>query len=124
MARHTLRKCVGKNCSKSVAPKTLQELMGHASISTTMEFYAKVTEDDMQKAADAIGNLLSQSDARRKYWSLKARMSKSMGSAKLTLTNKLSKIRLRGLEPLTFGSVDRRSIQLSYRRLRFLVLVV
>jgi integrase len=62
---HTLRKCAGKNWADNIKnPKTVQTLMGHASLSTTMEFYNQVSKDDKQKAADAIDGLLAKTDAK------------------------------------------------------------
>ncbi|MHC4337578.1 MAG: tyrosine-type recombinase/integrase, partial [Planctomycetota bacterium] len=62
---HTLRKCAGKNWADHIKnPKIVQELMGHASLNTTMEFYNQVSNEDKQKAADAIGDLLGKSDAK------------------------------------------------------------
>jgi len=62
---HTLRKCAGKNFADLVKnPKTTQRILGHAQLSTTMEFYNRVSEDDKKKAVDAVGDLLRQTDAK------------------------------------------------------------
>lgn len=61
---HTLRKCAGKNWADHIPnPKVTQMLMGHASLSTTMEFYNRVSLDDRKKAASAVDALLAKSDA-------------------------------------------------------------
>ena len=40
-----------------VPPKTVQELMGHADISTTMNIYTHVMENEKVEAVDKINNL-------------------------------------------------------------------
>ena len=60
---HTLRKCAGKNwADRIVNPKIVQVLMGHKTLETTMKFYNKMADTDMQKAADAI-DIMLKSDA-------------------------------------------------------------
>ena len=62
---HTLRKCAGKNWADRIPnAKVVQELMGHADISTTMKFYNKLNDADIKKAASAIDDLLTRSDAK------------------------------------------------------------
>ena len=61
---HTLRKCAGKNWADNIDnPKIVQELMGHASLQTTMKFYNQVSKSDRKKAADVVDRLLKESDA-------------------------------------------------------------
>ncbi len=61
---HTLRKCAGKNWADNMDnPKTVQELMGHASLQTTMQFYNRVSRSDRKKAAEVVDGLLKKSDA-------------------------------------------------------------
>ena len=61
---HTLRKCAGKNWADNIDnPRTVQDLMGHASLQTTMQFYNQVSKSDRKKAADVVDGLLKKSDA-------------------------------------------------------------
>lgn len=63
---HTLRKCAGKNWADRLSnPRIVQYLLGHASLSTTMEFYNKVLKKDMEEAASAINSLLTKTDAKQ-----------------------------------------------------------
>lgn len=62
---HTLRKAAGKNWSDRITnPKVVQQLMGHASIATTMLYYNQITADDKKQAAACIDDLLRKSDAK------------------------------------------------------------
>lgn len=57
---HTLRKCAGKNWAMvNRDPKITQELMGHKTITTTLEYYDKVTTEDLTLSAMAIERLLN-----------------------------------------------------------------
>lgn len=61
---HTLRKSACKNWLDRIPnPWVAQELMGHANLFTTMKYYSKVVPCDMTKAASAVDDLLSRSDA-------------------------------------------------------------
>ena len=53
--RHT---CATLLCSKSVNPKIVQEMMGHANISQTMDTYAHVMPGTGEAAATALGEAL------------------------------------------------------------------
>jgi integrase len=57
---HTLRKCAGKNWAMvNRDPKVTQRLMGHKTITTTLEYYDQVTPDDLAMAAQKIEKLLN-----------------------------------------------------------------
>ncbi len=47
---HTLRHTFATRCIESgMKPKTLQNILGHANISMTMDLYVHVTEDEKEK---------------------------------------------------------------------------
>ena len=61
---HTLRKCAGKNWADHIPnPKITQMLMGHASLSTTMKYYSRISRDDKKKAASVVDALFAKSEA-------------------------------------------------------------
>ncbi len=61
---HTLRKCCITNWANSISnPEVVRVLAGHADIKTTMEYYSQVSEEQRQKAAQAIDNLIANSGA-------------------------------------------------------------
>lgn len=50
ISMHTLRHTFATRCIESgIKPKTLQQILGHANISVTMDLYVHVTEDEIQK---------------------------------------------------------------------------
>jgi len=60
---HTLRKCCGKNWADSTPnPGVVQKLMGHSSLDTTMKFYNQVNDDDQEKAAKVVDDLLNEAE--------------------------------------------------------------
>lgn len=59
LSLHTLRKSCVQNWANHLPPNVTKELAGHASISTTMEYYAQVDEDHRIKAAAVIESLVS-----------------------------------------------------------------
>ncbi len=54
--RHT---CATLMLSQGVNPKVVQELLGHATISQTMDTYSHVMPDMQEKAAAALEGILS-----------------------------------------------------------------
>jgi len=59
LSLHTLRKSCVQNWADHLPPNVTKELAGHASIATTMEYYARVDEDHRTKAAAVIESLVS-----------------------------------------------------------------
>ena len=56
---HTLRKAYGTNLANLSTPvHTLKELMGHSSITTTMKFYLKSTDENKKKAVRGLEELM------------------------------------------------------------------
>lgn len=50
ISMHTLRHTFATRCIESgIKPKTLQNILGHANISMTMDLYVHVTEDEKEK---------------------------------------------------------------------------
>ena len=48
---HDLRRsCAPELLRRGVAPKTVQRILGHANLTTTMKYYAAVTDKDLQSA--------------------------------------------------------------------------
>ena len=69
MTVHTLRKSSGQNWAKCLPMNVVKEFMGHASISTTAEFYTTVSEDQADHARWAVEAMMvdgseAESDAR------------------------------------------------------------
>lgn len=59
MHPHTIRHTFCSQCfRKGIAPKIVQQYMGHSSIDMTMNIYTHVTENDMYSAAEKFGNAL------------------------------------------------------------------
>jgi integrase len=54
--RHT---CATLLCSKNVNPKIIQEMMGHATISQTMDTYSSLLPSMQDEAAAALSRALS-----------------------------------------------------------------
>ena len=55
---HSLRHTFATRCvERGVKPKALQKLMGHASISTTLDIYVHATEDEMVNEMSKFGEL-------------------------------------------------------------------
>ena len=53
------RKSFAQNhANAGTPPRTLAELMGHSKASTTMEYYARVTDANMKAAAETMNRLL------------------------------------------------------------------
>lgn len=59
LSLHTLRKSCVQNWANHLPPNVTKELVGHASISTTMEYYTQVDGDHRAKAAAVINSLVS-----------------------------------------------------------------
>lgn len=56
----TLRKSFAQNhADAGTPPRVLAELMGHSDVTTTMQFYSRVTEANAQAAAAAMDRLLA-----------------------------------------------------------------
>ena len=47
------------SCTKGVSVKVVQEVLGHSSVSVTMDVYSHVLPDMQEKAAAAMDGLLS-----------------------------------------------------------------
>ena len=62
--RHT---AASLDMERGLAPKLLQEKLGHASITTTMDVYVQVSDRMQQDAADALGELLFGEDGILKH---------------------------------------------------------
>ena len=61
---HTLRKCCITNWANSISnPEVVLVLAGHADIKTTMDYYSQVNDEQRQKAAQTIDNLIANSGA-------------------------------------------------------------
>jgi len=59
MKFHELRhSCVSLLGAQGVAPRTIQEIMGHSQMSTTMGIYAHVMPSVLRDAADAMDRVL------------------------------------------------------------------
>ncbi|MFC1677242.1 tyrosine-type recombinase/integrase [Planctomycetota bacterium] len=57
---HCLRKSYGTNLADiGIPPHTLKSLMGHSSITTTMKFYIKVSDENKKKAVKGLQALIS-----------------------------------------------------------------
>jgi integrase len=54
--RHT---CASFLVAEKVHPRVAKEILRHARISTTMELYAHVTEQDEREATDKVADMLS-----------------------------------------------------------------
>jgi integrase len=58
---HTLRHVFGSRLNDlNVDPKTIQSLMGHSSIKTTMDVYVHSSEEKLKEAADKMNSLFSK----------------------------------------------------------------
>jgi len=59
---HTLRHTYATRAIEAgMSPKILQKLLGHASLSTTMDRYVHVTDDSLKKAVKLFGETVSYS---------------------------------------------------------------
>ena len=57
---HCLRKAYGTNLANLGTPiHTLKDLMGHSSITTTMKFYLKSTDENKKKAVRGLEDLMA-----------------------------------------------------------------
>ena len=57
---HSLRKSYGTNMARlNTPPKTLQEWMGHSSLSVTMKYYVNNLDENKKKALENLNDLLS-----------------------------------------------------------------
>ena len=57
---HCLRKSYGTNMARlNTPPKTLQEWMGHSSLSVTMNFYVQNLDENKKKALENLNDLMS-----------------------------------------------------------------
>jgi len=55
---HVLRKCCGQNWANKLPMNVVKELMGHADITTTAEFYSAVDDEHRNKAKEVVNRLL------------------------------------------------------------------
>jgi len=108
---HDLRRSFGVRWSKLVMPTQLKELMRHKDIATTMDYYIGRSAQDTAEAVWAAyqrgsGNTLA---------TVTTDGGQATGEAEdaRACETRTCETHLTGLEPVTFGSVDRCSIQLS-----------
>jgi len=67
-ALHTLRKsCITNWANEINNPEVVRRLAGHSDITTTMKYYSKVTDEQKEKAAAAIDDLLKETDVKLTY---------------------------------------------------------
>ena len=56
---HDLRhSCASLLYAQGINPKTIQKILGHSQLSTTMEIYTHIFDDEANNAVDALSNLL------------------------------------------------------------------
>ena len=94
---YSLRKtCCCDMLTRGPPGHEVRQLMGHADLETTLRWYSKVNREDAEWRATAAGHNLRRE-----------------GTDGCELKADSRQLHRRGFEPLTFGSVDRCSIQLS-----------
>ena len=60
LSMHSLRHSFATRCIESgMRPKTLQRIMGHSSLSITMDLYVHVTDDELHKEIEKLDRFLS-----------------------------------------------------------------